>query len=228
MSEPVMKALCCVCGNLRTYRRARNCRGNWGDQSWERSLGDLKCSECVSITTHALLDDGSDFDEKRQRIALGDQDILPSWDPQWRKTIRADYRRGLPRNPLTDHLWWKADEDAAREAGQKQFQAMCGELVNVPEQRREGTTPQQQRMPSQVKDVNLYEEEFQDPATGLWWRDGDCVDCLRHRHAWLLREHRKKLSALLIQVVAKIDDVDATMVEKLNELVASALPGGGS
>lgn len=227
MSDQLRQALCCECGQLRTYKRARNQRGYWGDRNWERSLGDLKCATCSKVTAHALLNDSGDWDEEKQLVALGDDEAM-GWSLERRQQLRDEYRRGFPRNPLTHHLWWKGEEDAAREAGQKQFQAMCGEPVNVPEKRREGTTPQQQRMPAQAKEVNLYEEEFQDPDTGLWWRDGDCVDCLRHRHAWLLRDRRTKLSALLIKVVASIDEVDAAMVEKLNELVTSALPGGGS
>lgn len=224
MTNDLRQALCCSCGNLRAYKRARNLRGDWGDRNWERSLGDLKCLACNKVTTHALLDDANDWDEKKQLVALGDDEI-GGWSFEYRERIRDEYRRGLPRNPLTKHIWWKGYEDRAREAGNKRFQAMCGEWIDVPEVRSDGVDITQQRAPKQVGNDDLYEQEYEDLDTGLWWTPGDCLDCLRQRHASLLRRQRKALAEMLIKLVAVIDDVNPEMIEVLNEYAARALPG---
>src|ERR1700733_5940133 len=49
---PRRQALCCVCGQLRTFDRARRCRWEnywfrWQvDRDWHRETGELKCDQC--------------------------------------------------------------------------------------------------------------------------------------------------------------------------------------
>ncbi|QRZ09257.1 hypothetical protein JN086_14215 [Mycolicibacterium austroafricanum] len=76
------KALCCVCGNLRTvspdYHRSNDPNYGYGDQAraegW-RHTQTLKCDACQDRTRHALLRPthvgDPDYDEKCQRYILG-------------------------------------------------------------------------------------------------------------------------------------------------------------
>lgn len=220
MTAP-FQALCCVCAQLRTYKRARNQRGYWGDRNWHRSIGDLKCTACGAITTHALLNDRTDWDEKLQLLALGitnDQ----SWSPEHMKSVQAKYRQSnYPRNPFVTHEWWTTDEDEARLAGKKWFTAMCGEAVEVPESRSDGVPLADFQAPTQVTDPQRTEHENLDAESGLWWtQDGTCVNCLRVRHNWLLDQRRKDLALRLIKIAGCINDVDSKMIQDLDECTA--------
>src|SRR5262249_32800884 len=103
-------ALCCECGQLRTYRcamRARAALGHLGGSwdRWERRMvGALKCAHCGAITVHALLLDPAgpcNFDEREQALALGDHPR----DEYERMTdlerLRREYQEGFDRNLRT-------------------------------------------------------------------------------------------------------------------------------
>lgn len=239
MSEPMRRALCCTCGSLRTFRRARNHREEnyWlgvrpVDLDWSRELGDLKCSQCNRVTNHALLhpekDWAADHAELIQHIALGGNSGRVTDSTVTR--VRELYRQNnFPKNPFVNHRWWKSDENEARTAGKQWFPALCGELVAVPEEAREnGRDITTFEAPTHVTDPDRADHENFDPETGLWWTsDGQCVNCLRVRNTWLLEQRRKDVAALLIKIVAIIDEIDANVVEQLADLVSAAIPGGG-
>lgn len=238
------QALCCVCGQVRQFRRVlRNHREEnyWlsrpVDRDWHRETGDMKCAECGRVTTHALLhpegDWAVDHAEVLQRVALGCSD--PRTDGEMfakaREQMRNQYRQSnFPSNPYVTHKWWKADENKARDAGEKWFPAMCGEPVAVPDKPGEGRTITEMEAPTQIADPDRTDHDNLDVDSGLWWSEaGACVNCLRVRHEWLLDKRRDELNSLLISLVAKISKgvkVDASVVDALTEQVAAALGGG--
>lgn len=61
MNASTVRALCCVCGNLRTvssnYRRGHVGDAQWSIYGFNRALLDLKCSNCDDVTQHAYLRD---------------------------------------------------------------------------------------------------------------------------------------------------------------------------
>lgn len=218
-----MKALCCVCGNVRTCRAPRNHRAEnyWLagpiDRDWHRETGELKCTECGRITVHAIiLPDGNsirDHAETLQLIALGWTN--PHFTEEKKQEIRQQYHGAFPRNPYMDHLWWKNEENAAREAGKEMFPAMCGAMIPVPETPREGKAVTEFRAPEQLTDPEVLERERLDVETGLWWDIGDCVNCLRYRNDKLLRERREELAKVLLRAAVRTDDLDAEVVNAL-------------
>lgn len=218
-----MKALCCICGSLRTCSRPRNHRAEnyWMagpiDRDWHRETGDLKCTACGRVTTHALIhpegDRLRDHAEHMQLIALG-------WTNQRisdakRLEIRRQYHDAFPRNPFIDHLWWKYDENEARKAGKATFPAMCGAMVPVPAEPCEGKTVTEFRAPEQLTDPDVMEYEHLDPDTGLWWDVGDCVNCLHVRNDKLLRDRREELAKVLLKASVYTDKLDADLVNTL-------------
>ncbi|MEZ0341526.1 hypothetical protein ACAG25_16260 [Mycobacterium sp. pV006] len=236
MSDRLMQALCCVCGNLRTCRRPRNYRREnyWLsgpiDRDWHRETGDLKCAECGRVTSHAILhpeqDSFRDHAERITNIALGMGDPVA---PRVCEEIRMRYRQNdFPKNPLMNHRWWKSVENEARAAGQKRFPAMCGELVDMPEQVREnGRDITEMEAPTHLTDPKRADWDWLDVETGLTWTYyGECVNCLRVRNTWLLEQRRKNVAAQLIKIAAVIDEVDGNVIEQLAEMVAAAIPGG--
>lgn len=79
-SDPTLiRALCCDCGQVRTFKRGyypRRFVGDFGSgflmshegrrlfpfaQPWDRCVGDLKCRPCGAVTRHAILRDGDEF-----------------------------------------------------------------------------------------------------------------------------------------------------------------------
>lgn len=221
------QALCCECGNLRTvspnYHRSNDPNYGYGDQARERGwrhTQTLKCEACQNRTRHALLrptDVGDpDYDEKCQRYVLGGE-----WDGQYppdRDRLREEYFALFPRNPFVTHKWWKADEDKAREEGRSSFPAMCGESIELKEVLGVGATISEPLAPTQITNPEQSEHENLDVETGLWWTaDGWCVNCLRVRHDWLLKEQRKQFLSQLLEVSGAVDRVAAEDVTALRE-----------
>lgn len=60
-----------------------------------------------------------------------------------------------------------------------------------------------------------WDTEFEDPKTGLWWVDMDCVDCLRVANAqrWSLRQ--EKLEAMLDWLALHPEAVPDSDIETL-------------
>lgn len=235
MSEAVKQALCCICGALRTFKRARNYRGEnyWfarpANLDWERELGDLKCERCGRITTHALLhaqgDWSADHAERLTRIALGSTSDPMNNDTKVRDRIRSVYRQGRKPNPFLFHRWLKSAENAAREAGQNYVITHCGERHELPE-----TSATISADEVAVPDPVQWDQEYEDPATGLWWLEMDCVDCLRVANERRIARRRELLNQWLAWVYAKPDErvtddqvdtliaaLEATQNQKKNE-----------
>lgn len=220
-------ALCCECGNLRTvsvdyhFGTDDENRGNgmfMDPRGWIET-GTLKCSHCGIRTRHALLNkDGKrDYAEDYQRYVLGGE-----WDSQWapdREKLRERYFAQFPRNPFVHHRWFKHDEKQAREAGKTWFRGMCGEPVPMPEQAREnGRNITEMEAPTQLADPKRAEHENLDVETGLWWtEDGECVNCLRVRHEWLLKQQRTQLLTQLLEVSSAVATMAAEDVTALRE-----------
>lgn len=219
-------ALCCECGNLRTVSTDYHFgiddenRGNglfMDPRGWIET-GTLKCSHCGTRTRHALLNkEGKrDYAEDYQRYVLGGD-----WDSRWapdREQLRERYFAQFPRNPFVQHKWWKSAEDQARKDGKQWFPSMCGELVELPDSPRGGATISEGLAPTQITDPDRAEHENLDVETGLWWTaDGWCVNCLRVRHDWLLKENRTQLLTQLIEVSAAVATMSAEDVTALRE-----------
>lgn len=222
------QALCCECGNLRTvsadYYRMNDPNYAYGDHArakgW-RQTQTLKCDACNDRTRHALLRPthigDPDYDEKCQQYILGGD-----WDGQYppdRERLREEYFAQFPRNPFVNHRWWKSEEMEAREAGKTWFRAMCGEPLPVPEEvRKNGRTITDMEAPTQLVNPERTEHENLDVETGLWWTaDGVCVNCLRVRHEWLLKQHRKQLLIELLEVSNAVDTMAAEDVTALRD-----------
>jgi len=235
------QALCCECGNLRTVSadyhfgtNDENCgEGLFMNPRGWFETGTLKCAHCGARTRHALLNkEGKrDYAEDYLRYVLGGE-----WDSRWapdRERLRERYFAQFPRNPYVRHRWWKSDENAARSAGMKWFRGMCGEMVRLPKEVREnGRNITEVEAPTHITDPDRTEHENLDVETGLWWTaDGECVNCLRVRHDWLLKEHRKQLLGQLLEASAGVHQMDAADVaalrEHLNRIMANVEPMKG-
>ncbi|WP_283608692.1 hypothetical protein [Mycolicibacterium poriferae] len=136
-----------------------------------------------------------------------------------RESLRERYFAQFPRNPFVHHRHWKSEEREARKAGKTWFRAMCGEPIPVPEEVREnGQTITDVKAPTQLTDPDRTEHENLDVETGLWWTaDGECVNCLKVRHDWLLQEQRKQLLVPLLEVSSIADKLAAGDVAALGE-----------
>lgn len=217
------QAICCECGNTRTCERPRNYRmeNYWFNypinNDWAREVGDLKCSACGRITQHALLQPDNcyrDHAEVLQQLALGFNNS-GHFSEERLADIRQKYRQAFPRNPFTRHKWWKSVEDDARAAGRTEFPAMCGEMLEVPEERYPGGDVTELKAPSQINDPDELDFECLDVETGMYWDVGDCVNCLAYRNAWLVNKRRDELRELFIKFATLTQNLDAAQVEKI-------------
>jgi hypothetical protein len=200
---------------VRDFKHARNERATYfGFANWHRELGELNCGHCGHSTTHALLEDPGhrDIHDEMQRVALGED--IKGWDSA---KLRRQYREGgLPRNPYLSHRWWIADQDKARAAGASQVTALCGELVDLPEPESANVIPRTDELtaPSEVRDM-----DYEDPETGLWWVDMDCVDCLRVSNVKKLARIRNELMHELLHLAARTDELGAAEVAEIRERI---------
>ncbi|MAU83872.1 MAG: hypothetical protein CME34_18780 [Gordonia sp.] len=154
-----------------------------------RGLGDLKCSQCSKVTTHAILEYYSpvrDREEELDLIARGatpDYGILARSKPHLDK-LRDEYRQLQPQNPYLSHIWLKSDAEDAREHGHATIRAHCGVMVPVPVDGGRDLTE---------ADFNpsAPTEEYEGPD-GEFWVEMECVDCARVANQ-RKRERRRKL-----------------------------------
>lgn len=215
MSNHAMEALCCVCGNLRDCRRPRNHRREnyWLagpiDLDWHRETGDLKCEECGRITTHALIHpDGDihrDHAEMMQRVATGNSH--GHFSAKQLDEVAMKYRLGLPRNPELNHYRYDRDAQAAWDAGLRTVKALCGEQIPIhhdPSGPASKGKNKQRDDDRQIRPREVREQEYEDEATGLWWEERDCVDCLRVWHLELLRQRREELVTRMTQFLGDL------------------------
>lgn len=215
MTTTFMQALCCVCGSLRDCRRPRNHRREnyWLagpiDLDWHRETGDLKCEECGRITTHALIhpegDPHRDHAEMMQRVATGNSHSR--FTAKQLDEVAAKYRQGFPRNPELNHYRYNRDAQAAWDAGLRTVKALCGEQITI---HRDPSGPaskgknKQHDDDRQIRPREVREQEYEDEATGLWWEQRDCVDCLRVWHLELLRQRREELATRMTRFLGDL------------------------
>jgi hypothetical protein len=215
VDAPLKQALCCECGQLRTLKDLWRARGNpdAADEWKRRMVGQLKCSHCQAITAHALLQDPRyhrDLDEDRQLVALG-ADVPGRWT--WDAArLRREYREAGPRNPYLNHRYWVSEAREAWQTGRREVVNLCGETTRL---ERDPDGPSAKRTqgheltaPEQVRD-----QEYEDPATGLWWVEMDCVDCLRVSNAGRLKHRRKLLVTRLRDLAQRADSGELSIAE---------------
>ncbi|MDN4520716.1 hypothetical protein QYF68_23285 [Mycolicibacterium austroafricanum] len=222
MSDQTKQALCCECGSIRTCRRPRNHKTEnyWLtgpiDRNWHRETGDLKCSECGRITRHAIIhpdkDSFRDHAERLTRIALGTTKDPVSRDESLRGRVQAAYRQGREPNPRLMHRWLAGDSEAAREAGRDYVITFCGEKHQIPN----SVVPLSTDKPA-MPDPVRWDQEYEDPATGLWWVQMDCVDCLRVSNERRMARRRKVLAEWLAWLLAADSRVPDEHVDTLIE-----------
>lgn len=219
-TDCMQQALCCECGQTRTFKRARNYTTECDGQrsGWARRVGDLKCANCGKVTRHALLrpatDEHRDYAEEYSRLALGGARRRGDFTDVAR--IREEYHHGRPENPYLKHLWWTSDARKAREAGESHVLALCGARTPLPSVDSEsGGVVNGYLAPEEYRD-----QEYEDPATGLWWVEIDCVDCLRVSNEVQLQKRRNHLLEKLKEIVLKVDDLDAATVEAIISVVS--------
>lgn len=216
-----MKALCCVCGNLRTCSRPRNHQAEnyWLtgpiDRQWHRETGDLKCSECGKVTRHALIhpdkDTFRDHAERITRLALGTTTDPLSDNSEVVSRIRAAYQQGRRMNPFLTHLWSGREKAAAREAGRTHVTTYCGEVVELPpEDEQFSIGPDDAAEP----DEGNWDEEYQDDE-GQWWVATACVDCYRVANELRMARRRTVLKDWLVQLLANENRVPDEHVDRL-------------
>lgn len=240
--SPRLQALCCVCGELRSCERPRNHREDnyWlrkpVDRNWQRETGDLKCGECGKITRHALiLPDGhwaQDHAEMMQRIATGN--VHSRLNDSDLAEVRSNYRKGLPLNPNLNHFRYDSDAQEAWDAGRRTVTALCG--ATMPVERDPSVQKKYKHKKGradddrQIKPMVWRDQEYEDPDTGLWWDEIDCVDCLRVWHAELLRQRQAVLSKLMTEFLAALladkgsypKTIDLVTVDSLIDALTSA------
>lgn len=220
MSNKIRQAICCVCGEVRTCHRPRSnhreenywLRGPV-DRDWHRETGDLKCAACGRTTTHALLlPEGDPFQDHAESL----REFATGWsssrlDTADKERIRKAWRQGRDENPYLRHRWFVSDADKAREAGQTHLEAICKARIPVPKNTSKNTTP----AGAWVKPAEFHDVDREDPETGLYWYDGDCVDCLNRWNAMQREEKRNSLRRKLTEVAAAMESLDDRTVEAL-------------
>lgn len=216
MSDTLKNALCCVCGAVRSCRRPRNHKmeNYWlaapVDRNWHRETGDLKCPECGRVTTHAIIhaekDALRDHAEMMQRVATGNNH--GNLNAAQLDAVADKFRQGTPRNPYLRHYWYREVAQEAWDAGRRTVKGLCGEpmpLDRDPRQFHEKCSGEQRwDDDQQFKPMTVRDMEYEDPETGLWWTESDCVDCLRVWHLRLLSQQRKKLGELITLFLADL------------------------
>ncbi|MFN3003466.1 DUF6315 family protein [Mycolicibacterium wolinskyi] len=218
-----LQALCCTCGQIRTYKRARNVTGDCGADTarWHRCTGDLKCRTCGQITRHALLRGGAlcDTAEEYQRVALGSVASWPYTGAEDR--IRRQYRQGRTQNPLLAHLWSEGSAVEARQAGRDWVISYCGERTQLPPEGTEVCLGLGPIRPT-VEEVR-WDEEYEDHDTGMSWVEMECVDCYRVANERRIARQRKKLHELLLELLVRTDErVPDGHVDGLIEAIEAA------
>ncbi len=160
--------------------------------------GDLKCDACGRTTRHALLRSGEHRDaaEDYQRVALGGKPTDRYEDVE---RARREFRLGLPRNPYLTHRRYTADAQKAWDDGTKMVIALCGEPIEVKVDPRQATKydKPEHRLNGYLVAEQLSDTEYEDPKTGLWWLDMDCVDCARLSNEAHYARRRKLLESWL-------------------------------
>lgn len=212
-------AVCTVCAQPRRAKRPRN-------RDWSTQTGDLRCENCGVVTRHALIT-GMDGAEREHALALGMPDAYGNYDER-----RMDeYRRGFTVNPSLSHWRWNVDAEKARDRGEDQVRALCGEMMKLsfPKADKPGRT----HGGRQVEPVgDTLDGRDYDPDDHGEWREMDCPNCLRVWHHVLARWRRKTLADLMTTALAELldppragiyDDHSVALIEALK-----AVHGEGS
>lgn len=230
-----VNALCCVCGNLRTVSSDYS---RWQDpnhassaegtaQGWRRTQS-LKCNECGEPTRHALLypADGRlrNWDELRQRIALGDPDTSTyPMSEEGIERLRREYREmPFPRNPNLKHRFYIADAQKVWDEGRRDVIALCGEPDTIETDPKTWGTSKadnnRQRNGGYLVAEQLSDIEYTDLDTGLEWIDMDCVDCCRVANNNRRARRREHMVEWLVWLYAKPERVPDEYVDALIEV----------
>ncbi|MCF3940912.1 hypothetical protein [Gordonia tangerina] len=201
-------AICGECGTVRQCRQPRN-------REHERNTGQLKCSHCEAITTHALIT-GFDYDETRYALALG----MP--DDRGNKSVAAmdAYRENFTTNPLLRHIWWTKDEREARERGEPRVRAFCGELTALPEVPRDNSFTG----PAPAPAGDTLDGRSYDPDDVGEWRAMSCPNCHRVDAHLEAVSRRKALRQLMMTALAELLDAPrAHLYDPHSEALIDAL-----
>lgn len=219
-----LQALCCECGNMRTvssnfsFSRAdanHSSDAQLDDPRGWRCTGTLNCDRCGQPTRHALLRERNgheDYLEDLQRFILGSDEFQEGYRPD-RDRLRPRYMEQFPRNPYLHHLFWQDEAQQAWNAGRRTTPALCGATMDLRREPTSGTfAVTGYRAPEEVRD-----QDYEDPETGLWWVEMDCVDCLRVANQDRLARRRDRLRLRLAALAVETDSLDAAAVDELLE-----------
>ena len=102
--------------------------------------------------------------------------------------------------------------------------AACGEPIDVPE-KRERVERKPKEHCGEYRDM-----EYEDPETGLWWQEMDCVDCYRVFNEEIRRWRRQRLEYTLMWLAARpesIEDAEVDSVLEYLERLKSGAEGTG-
>lgn len=231
--EPELRqALCCKCGQIRTfsdnYYFRRNSDPNYSygylggaasRRGW-RKTATLKCRECGRGTCHALLlaVGVADWEEQAQQFILGGEPQW-HWTEEYRDRLRADYFAQFPRNPNLRHRYWVAEAREAWAAQTYRVTALCGEPMELhvdPDACRSTPSDGKQLEPDEID----WDTEFEDTDTGMWWVDMECVDCLAVANRNRLEDMRERVRRRLAAAVLAVGRLNAATLETLEEHLA--------
>ncbi|GLP83585.1 hypothetical protein TUM20984_50050 [Mycobacterium antarcticum] len=86
--------------------------------------------------------------------------------------------------------------------------ALCGDTTTVPR----GEWSKRSDKPGPVASDRIdWDTEFEDPETGGWWVDMDCVNCLRVTNEQRAARERERLEWLLMYFAARPDLIPTRM-----------------
>lgn len=210
-AAPEKTALCCVCGEQRRCKQPRSMRDTDG-----RQIGDLKCAHCRRVTTHAVVY-SIPMGERLDLILRGDDPDLHDsvYSADRLATMRDEYRRQQPQNPLLTHIWSERSADEARRDGE-QLRAFCGVMVPVPAASESATVCG----PVIVTMGGDYEAE-----DGETWTEGDCVDCARVANDRRRRRRRKAVAQRLVGVISNPSMLCDLDLDELEPILSRMFPG---
>lgn len=215
---PPTRAICCTCGSIRTCKEPRNKRGYWGDPNWHRQLGDLKCQACGRATTHALLERedrvNPNIDEIMQQVALGAA-VPQGWHFDAERLRRTYRETSVPRNPNLHHWFDKGQADKLRGQGETHMPALCGDIARIPESWGGDAAHNNLIEPDDID----WDTELEDPETGLWWVDMDCVNCLHVTNERRRKRRRERLESWLAWFACHPEAIPDEEADALNNIL---------
>lgn len=116
------------------------------------------------------------------------------------------------------------EAEAARSRGESHMTALCGDVDTIPTSWSERSSNTGPVAPDRID----WDTEFEDPETGEWWIDMDCVNCLSVTNQRRLLARRDYLDRLLMWFAARPENIGDGQMEEVITLLEGFRPSSGT